>query len=200
MRSLDQSALEELLLALGENLAADGRRASIIVVGGASLALLGLVTRTTTDVDVLALVEEGEEEINLQSASPLPPFLLDAARRVARDYGLSEDWLNADVAGQWELGPPPGLNEGVMWRRFADLEVGFVGRQTLIALKLFAAVDQGSASVHFQDLVALRPDTGEFEKAAEWVREQDASEIFPRLVWELIEDVREAIRRDGTPG
>ena len=39
MRLLDQSTLEELLWALGEYLEAEGQRATIIIVGGASLAL-----------------------------------------------------------------------------------------------------------------------------------------------------------------
>jgi hypothetical protein len=200
MHPFDRSSLQELLLALGEYLRTDGHEFSIIVVGGASLALLGLVSRTTTDVDVLALVGGEEEAREFRSADPLPTSLVEAAKRVARDYGLLDDWLNATVAGQWELGPPPGLNEEIEWRRFAGLEVGFVGRRALIALKLFAAVDQGPQSVHSQDLVALRPTSGELVDAAEWVREQDASEGFPRLVWEAIEDVREAIRRDSTPG
>jgi hypothetical protein len=197
MRLLDQSALEELFWALGEYLEAEGQRAAIIIVGGASLALRGTVDRATTDVDVLALVEGGHESGPIRSAAPLPPFLLDASRRVARDYGLPEDWLNAEVAGQWDLGPPPGLADGIEWQPYASLRVGFAGRTTLIALKLFAAVDQGRGSVHFQDLLALQPTVSELASAAAWVREQDASESFPGLVRELVEHVREALRSDS---
>jgi len=49
------------------------------VIGGASLLVLGLVTRTTRDVDVVALVE-GDE---LVSAQPLPAVLRQAAGIVA---------------------------------------------------------------------------------------------------------------------
>jgi hypothetical protein len=85
---------------------------------------------------------------------------------VARDYGLPEDWLNAVIGAQWKFGLPPGFAEEVQWQRFRSLEVGFAGRNSIIALKLFAAVDQGPSSVHCQDLVELRPTEAELEMAA----------------------------------
>ena len=45
----------ELLAALGEQLADLGARLEIVVIGGAALLALGLVDRTTSDIDVLAL-------------------------------------------------------------------------------------------------------------------------------------------------
>jgi hypothetical protein len=69
--------------------------------------------------------------------------------------------------------------------------VGLVGRRTLIALKLFAAVDQGPRSVHYQDLVTLSPTPAELEAAAEWVTTQDASEAFAVMLQEVIHHVND---------
>lgn len=57
-----------LLTALGEQLSALDARCEIVVIGGAALLALGLVNRTTSDVDVLAL---GSNE-GLKPADPLP--------------------------------------------------------------------------------------------------------------------------------
>lgn len=183
--------IEAALHAVGDLLAAGGERAAIIVVGGATLNLLGIVQRTTRDVDVIARVVRDEAgDLRLANAEPFPDSLQHAIRTVARDFGLADDWMNADVGKQWTQGFPPRMLEEVTWRPYGALEVGLVGRRTLIALKLFAAVDCGVASVHGRDLRALAPDDGEWEEAAAWVATQDAAEAFPALIREVVEHVR----------
>jgi hypothetical protein len=54
MPDLDAKILTELLEAVGAHLEADRDTASIVLVGGAALALRGWVVRTTHDVDVIA--------------------------------------------------------------------------------------------------------------------------------------------------
>jgi hypothetical protein len=46
--------LREVLSAVGELLEAEGQTVRIVIVGGASLNLAGLVDRATDDVDVIA--------------------------------------------------------------------------------------------------------------------------------------------------
>lgn len=59
---------------------------------------------------------------------------------------------------------------------------------SILYLKLFAAVDsEGPSSVHFQDLIALRPTEGELIEAAEWVRSQDTSPEFARMLEQVLE-------------
>jgi len=58
MHDLDARSLRSLLEALGAHLADEGVHVSVLVVGGAALALKGWVARATHDVDVLALVDE----------------------------------------------------------------------------------------------------------------------------------------------
>ena len=101
--------------------------------------------------------------------------------------------MNTEIGAQWDLGLPPFLTDDLTWHRYGGLHVGLAGRRTLIALKLFAAVDQGPESVHYQDLVALAPTDEELNAAASWVRGQDTSPIFA----EMLDQVTHRVRNDA---
>jgi hypothetical protein len=188
----DSRGLDAALGAVGDLLAADGEPVDVVVVGGATLNLLGIVSRTTRDVDVIAQAyRDAGGTLRLAHAEPFPDALERAIATVARDLGLDRDWMNAAVGKQWSQGLPPGIEQDLEWRRYGALHVGLVGRRTLIALKLFAAVDQGPRSVHMQDLATLAPGDGELEDAAAWVVTQDGSPLFPHLVQQAVEHVRQ---------
>lgn len=189
---LDAALIRATLTAVGELLAAEGDREAIVVAGGATLSLLGIVQRTTSDVDVIARAWHDEDgTLGLHTPEPFPPLLERAIRTVARDFGLDDHWLNAAAGKQWSHGLPPGTAEGITWENYGGgLDVGLVGRPTLIALKLFAAVDRGPASVHFQDLVRLSPTDAELAEARGWVLTQDAAEQWPELVEEATDHVK----------
>jgi len=189
MVNLNSGTIEELLTALGSHLSEEGTSAGIVVVGGSSLAIMGWVERTTQDIDVIAQATMAGDTWELSDPDPLPEPLLAAVARVARDYGLPDDWLNTTIGAQWNSGLPPGFLEEIEWRRYGALDVGFAGRGGLIALKLFAAVDQGPGSVHLQDLLALGPTDSELKQAGDWVSIQDAAEGFSTLVREVIAHV-----------
>jgi hypothetical protein len=131
--SIDSAAATSALLgALGEQLAAHGERYTLAVVGGAALLALGLVSRTTRDVDVLAIVDGNQ----LLSAQPLPTALADAAHTVARDFGLSDGWLNPGPTSLLDLGLPVGFEERAQRRDFGPgLEVLFASRVDQIHLE-----------------------------------------------------------------
>ncbi len=190
------SELERPLRALGSLLAADGVEYGIVVIGGAALNLLGLVRRTTRDVDVLALREppDPEREGSLSLALRLPPPLARAAARVARDFGLDSDWLNCAVAEQGSIEFPEGMEDRLQWRRYGGLILGLVDRRDLIWFKLHAAADRDPGSVHYQDLLALHPSDQELDRAAEWARAQDPSPGFAEVLDEVLEHVRRDTR------
>jgi hypothetical protein len=172
---LDSSqATEDLLQALADQLAANGERYMLAAVGGSALLALGLVSRATKDVDIVAIVEDQR----LVSAKPLPPALLDAAQTVARDFGLSDDWLNPGPTSLLDLGLPEGFHERAQQRTYGPgLKVLFASRLDQIHLKLYATVDQG-AGKHLDDLEALRPTKQELLDAARWSRSHDPSEGY----------------------
>jgi len=167
-------ATEDLLHALGDQLAARGETYTLAVVGGSALLALGFVSRATRDVDVLAIVE-GHQFV---SAQPLPAALLDAAQTVARDFGLSNDWLNPGPTSLLDLGLPEDFYERAQRRDYGPgLEVLFASRIDQIHLKLYATVDQG-AGKHLNDLQALAPTEQELLDAAGWSLTHDPSEGY----------------------
>ena len=187
-------ALEAPLRAVGLLLEASGRVERLVVVGGIAILLRGVRIRPTTDVDVMARAElDGSGYLRLVPAEPLSEELKAVVSRVARDFGLEEDWINTVIAAQWRTGPedlPPGLEEELTWFITGGLHVGVAGRRALLALKLYAAVDTGPTSVHTQDLLALAPTEDELAEAAPWVRAQDPTPAFHTLLDQVLAHVR----------
>jgi hypothetical protein len=182
----DARLMATLLDAVGAHLQAAGAEASVVVVGGAALALHGWVSRTTQDVDVIAMANAAGE-----LAPPrFPDELVRAIELVARDFHLPEQWFNSAVGAQWRVGLPDGLADDLVWRDYRGLRVGLAGRHALIALKLFAAVDRGPTSVHLQDLMALAPADDELAQASTWVLTQDMAPEWSKLVNEVVDHVR----------
>ena len=177
---MDNLQLISALSALGEQLDRIGGPAiELIVCGGSALQILGLVSRTTEDVDVLALGQTGAaSSVEPLPADPLPKDLLSAASIVARDFDLEPHWLNNKAAlAKQRL--PEGLCERLHSKRYGDrLTIHAIDRFDQICLKLHAVVDRDSSSHHLQDLLALRPSQEEMTKAKDWCLSQDAGEGF----------------------
>jgi hypothetical protein len=172
--SIDSAGVaHELLEALGQQLAAVGSSFDLVVIGGSALLARGLIERATRDVDVVAL---GSPE-GLRSAVALPPQLVAAAERVARDFDVPDDWLNSGPADLLMFGLPAGFESRWETRTYGDaLIVRWASRFDQIHFKLYAAVDQ--AGKHLRDLEALRPTSDELIAAARWSREHDPSDGF----------------------
>ena len=174
MEQIDQPRAHGLLAALGEQLGARGARFDLVVIGGSGLLALGLINRPTRDVDVVALLQGR----NLLAPRPLPDALVAARDRVARDFGLPDDWLNAAPADLLDLGLPTGFVDRLERCDYGDaLSVHFASRFDQIHFKLYAMVDQG-AGKHEADLRALEPTTEELVAAARWAQTHDPSEGF----------------------
>lgn len=191
--------IDEALRLVGELLQAQGERFRVVVIGGAAANLLGIVSRTTTDVDILAFASRDRSgRIRLEPPEePLPRPMREAAATVADDLGLDSDWLNTGPASQWKTGLPPGLDDRIEWRDYGGLVVGLVGRRDLIFFKLYASADQtGPDSVHFQDLLALAPTDEELESAAVWVRSQDPSPDFIATLSQVVAHARHRRAQD----
>ena len=181
------------LRALGEILASQGEHAAVVVVGGTALIMQGFVARATRDVDVIAISRDPPERERkaIEAPEPLPESLLRAISRVARDYNLPDDRMNTTVGLQWKTGLPPGFEERIRWEQYDGLWLGLADRYDLIFLKLYAAADsEGPASVHYQDLMALQPTNEELADAARWVRSQDPSAPFARILDQVLEHAK----------
>ncbi len=184
----DQKDVETILSALGEQLEEIASEPlELLVCGGSALNVLGLVQRATKDVDVLAYVNRNTAgEVSFISADPLNEKLITASEKVARDFNLTEDWLNAGPASATDLGLPDGILKRVKTKQYGQkLTIHFMGRYDQIHFKLYAAVDQG-AGKHFDDLLALNPTPDELEQAARWSMTHDVSEGYRQVLKDLL--------------
>lgn len=177
---LDPSSFFDALDALGSLLGDSGAAPQhLVLVGGAALLAQGLISRTTRDVDILAVIDP---QGGLLDPRPLPESLKRAALQVAAELRLDPEWLNTGPADQMFAGLPDGFSTRLAKREFGPaLTIYLPDRFDLIHLKLFAVVDQGQGR-HSHDLKTLAPTDEEMEAAARWVLTQDASEVFPGLV------------------
>ncbi len=157
----------------------------LVVCGGTALSALGLVMRTTRDMDVLGSASETQNGVSVQSLKKFPEWLMEAADRVGRDFDLPEKWLNLGPASQVESGLPEGFENRLVKKVYGQyLAVYFISRVDQIHFKLYAAVDQDG--YHVQDLFALKPAEHEMEMAAKWVVTQDVSEVFRALLKDFL--------------
>ncbi|CAH2032187.1 hypothetical protein [Trichlorobacter ammonificans] len=162
---------------------------NLVICGGTALAATGLVPRTTTDVDIVALLDDEGE---LLDPAPLPQALVREANEVALDLGLPKDWLNngpsSGDGGLFRMGLPEGFVERLTCETIGKkLTVGFISRYDQIHFKLYAAVDQ-PGSYHAADLLELRPTDQELLAAAGWTRSHDPSDGYLQgLQWFLKE-------------
>ena len=192
--------IEAALQAVGELLQADGQPMSIVILGGAALNLLGIVSRTTRDVDIVAVTETPGDRAHLaRPPKPLPGPLQKAIDQVARDFDLPPNWLNRGPAGQWDVGLPPGFADRLEWRTYAGLDVGIADRVDLILFKLEAAADQpDSDSRHFDDLVHLDPTDEELRRAAEWAREKNVGAEYHSIIERVVAHVTRIRKQRST--
>lgn len=169
----------------------------IVVCGGTALIWNGLVSRTTKDVDIVALASSG----TLLSPDPLPEQLVNAAKEAAEDLGLPAGWLNngpsRSPGGLFQMGLPGGLVHRLRSKYYGScLTVHFISRLDQIFFKLYASVDRGG--YHIQDLLNLNPGPEEIQAAAEWAMTHDVSEGFAVILKQLLvrlgyEDVSERL-------
>lgn len=187
MKLIAPDIINDILEALDRQIGVHGGLPlGFVVCGGTALSALGLVMRTTRDVDVLGIVLETLDGLTIQRITEFPEWLAKAADKVRRDFDLQENWLNLGPASQVESGLPEGFAKRLVKKVYGQyLTVYFISRLDQIHFKLYASVDQDG--YHGQDLFALKPTENEMEMAAKWVVTQDVSEVFKALLKDFLE-------------
>lgn len=173
-RVMERDRLDDALATLGALLEERGEAIGVLIVGGGSLLLLGVVERPTADVDVVGF----SSAAGYARADVLPDFLATAVREVGDALGLGDSWFNTGPADLTEFGLPPGLEGRATVRTYGGLEVHLPAREDLVCFKLYAAVDQGERSKHFADLRSLSPTPRQLLNATKWARTHDPSPAF----------------------
>lgn len=118
-RHFTRTRIIAALEALGEELASEGIRGQLFIVGGAAMALAYSTRRVTRDID--AVFEP-------------TAAVYQAAERVAERLGLPEDWLNDGVKGFL----PGADREAVPLPEVTGIEVTTASPRYLLAMKLLA--------------------------------------------------------------
>jgi len=187
MRPVEPNIIDDIFEALDRQIGVHGGlQLGLVVCGGTALSALGLVMRTTRDVDVLGAVLETQNGLTIQRITKFAEWLVEAANKVGRDFDLPDNWLNLGPASQVESGLPEGFEKRLVKKVYGQyLTVYFISRIDQIHFKLYATVDQDD--YHVQDLFALKPMENEMEMAAKWVVTQDVSEVFKILLKDFLE-------------
>ena len=146
-----------------------------VVCGGVALALQGLQSRTTRDVDVLG--NWNPQSMVIAYVEEFPDEVKACIRKVTDNHpelaGLNERWINLGPSRLTKFGLPSGFEHRMTAVRFREkLTLHLLSRDDLLPLKLYAAADEFGPrqDVHQQDLKALKPTFDELDRAVEWVR------------------------------
>jgi hypothetical protein len=167
----------ELLVSFDRYLAERGLGLEAVVIGGAALNLLGVVSRPTKDCDILH--------------PPLQPEIVAAARGFAAEVRkrgeiLEDDWLNNGPASLVQHLPPGWQARLQTVFTGGTLVLRCLGRDDLLRSKLFALCDRG---IDLADCLALAPTVEELRAILPWLEGQDANPDWPAHARETAADV-----------
>lgn len=178
--------LDKILKALDRQIQVhDGAPVSLVICGGSALFALGLILRTTKDVDVLGTVSREHGQILVMKIDEFPKFLIKAADAVQKDFGLPDGWFNKGPTAQVDSGLPQGFGKRLVKKQYGDyLSVYYISRVDQIFFKLYAAVDRNG--YHVDDLLQLDPTQREIESAVRWVLTQDVSLDFKAILKDFL--------------
>ena len=134
------------------------------------------------------MIKEGSKHIDRPAV--LDDSILKAARRVQKDFGLSEGWINVRAAAVFDFGFPEGVLERVITQQFGgNLTIHFLGRYDQIHFKLYAALESERRSAHLSDLLALNPAEREIENAAKWIMTRESGETYKPALQNLLKQI-----------
>ena len=185
---INPNNLDEILKALERQIQVhDGAPISLVICGGTALFALGLIMRTTKDVDVLGTASKEHGQIIVKKINEFPKFLIEAANVVQKDFGLPDGWLNKGPTSQVDSGLPQGFEKRLIKKQYGDyLSIYYISRLDQIYFKLYASVDRNG--YHVDDLLQLDPTQREIEAAARWVLTQDVSIGFKTILKDFLRE------------
>lgn len=167
---------------------ADCEPLSVIACGGAGLLMLGVISRSTSDVDLIGIARVDKKgKISVSKKSTLPKEIVRLVSEVAVDERLDHDWLNFGPSSLLKVGLPPGALSRLIRKNFGNsLTVYFVSRRDQVALKIFAVMRSRQAEKHLSDLMDLKPKIKEVCAAVEWLLKRKTSRSFKDRLKEVL--------------
>lgn len=152
-----------------------------VVIGGAALGLLGVVSRQTRDCDILH--------------PTLPKTIRNAAVEFAGIRSkegdlLASDWLNNGPASLGEVLPPGWMERLQLAYQGHAITLRCLGRLDLLRSKLFALCDRG---IDLQDCIALAPSIEDLKEISPWLENQDANPDWPAHTKAVLSDLQQRL-------
>jgi len=164
----------------------------LVSCGGAALNLMGWVSRSTSDVDIMcAALVDARGKVKLQPDKPLPPQFAELVAEVGRELGAKEEWLNFGPAPLVAFGLPPGLVGRLKRRRFGRcVALHLVSRWDQIHLKIYAAMHPKTRlEAHLGDLLDLKPTEAEAKAAVAWLLNRKTSREFRQKLKQVLDRI-----------
>ena len=183
----NKTEIDRALTELGRQLARlDSSEVRILCGGASALCMLEILSRSTMDVDALAILGKGGA---LTKIRRFPKELEMAIRRTATTLGLDESWFNASAMELLRLGLPKGVvSRSARHRKQYGpcLTVQFLDRLDQVALKLFASMDPVRFRRHLEDLVSMKPKAKEIDHALDWMLGWKTSPAFRKRLSSIL--------------
>lgn len=150
----------------------NGPDLEIVICGGTALNLLGLISRPTKDIDLVA-------------PETWPEELKSAAKITGDFFGLPDNWINAGPVDLLRMGLPNGFfDRCTQIGTQSKLKILITSRYDHVHFKLYACADRGG--YHVKDLKDLNPTPEEIYQAALWTFTHDVSDGFRLIMTDFI--------------
>jgi hypothetical protein len=147
-----------------------------IIIGGAALSILHIISRMTEDVDCI------DPEIPLEIKRASAEFI-----KANPQFGLNpEKFLNNGPITIINFLPKGWRERTVLIFPGESLTFFTLGRSDLLKTKLDAMVHRGR---DMEDVIAMKPTKAELEESREWVLTADGGETWPEMVKESFDEL-----------
>lgn len=154
-----------------------------IIIGGAALNIMDVISRQTKDVDFL------------------DPDIPEEIKKASENFAIKNPDLKLDPKN-WMNNGPKALTRDLPkeWRN--DLQKIFegralrlwtLGRLNLLRTKLYAYADR---EIDYNDCMALNPTNEELDLCIEWVLAGDLSELWPERVEYIFKKLKKDLKLD----
>lgn len=161
-------------------LAKNGLEFEAVIIGGAALNIMEIISRITSDVDFL------------------DPEIPSHIKKASIEFARSHQHLKLDPNNWFNNGPrdlirdlPPNWRANIQ-KIFEgeSITLWTLGRLDLLRTKLYACSDRDT---DYNDCLALNPSPDELNACKDWVLKQDASELWPERVEDVFRKVAKGL-------
>jgi hypothetical protein len=191
-----KAGIEEALKRLNAKMVyAELEPVELVSCGGASLNLMGLVSRTTGDVDIIcAVVVSAKGKVRCLANIVMPARFTELVAEVGREMGLKEEWLNFGPAPLMDFGLPDGLEKRLERKSYGKcLALHVISRWDQIHLKIYATMHPNTRfETHLGDLMELEPTEAEARAAVGWLLKRETSADFRSKLKEVLDRIGHA--------